>query len=204
MKIICVDKNYAREDVEPEHKQLYTEPVISLKPDSALLKDGKPFFIPDFSADIVYATELVVRICRLGKNIAARFAYRYYDSVTIGVDFTAADLKRKASELGNPWDVSKGFDCSAAIGKFVPLQQMQGNEYLHFHLDVDGKTTQQGNTMNMRSQIDDVISYVSQFMTLKIGDLIFTGTPAGAGQAVIGQHLEGYLEQQKLLDFYIK
>ena len=176
-----------------------------MKPDSAILKDGKPFFVPDFSHEVHYETEVVVRICRLGKNIAPRFAHRYYDAVTVGIDFTARDLQRKFREAGNPWELCKGFDNSAAIGTFISLEQAGGDlQNLDFHLDIDGCEVQRGNTADMLFKIDDIIAYVSRFVTLKIGDLLFTGTPAGVGPVSIGQHLQGYLEGEKLLDFYIR
>lgn len=204
MKIIAVGMNYARHNEELGHTLVNKEPVIFMKPDSALLKDDKPFFIPDFSNEIHYETELVVRINRLGKNIAPRFASRYYDAVTVGIDFTARDLQRKFREAGNPWELSKGFDNSAAIGTFVPVERFKDIQYLNFHLDIDGKTVQQGCTVDMLFKVDDIIAYVSRFVTLKIGDLLFTGTPVGVGPVSIGQHLEGYLEEEKLLDFYIR
>lgn len=204
MKIIAVGMNYARHNQELGHTIVDKDPVIFMKPDCALLKDGKPFFIPDFSNEIHYEAELVLRICRLGKNIASRFAYRYYDAVTVGIDFTARDLQRKFRETGNPWELCKGFDNSAAIGTFVPLEQFSDKEHLNFHLNIDGKEVQRGNSADMLFPVGDIISYVSKFVTLKIGDLLFTGTPAGVGPVVPGQHLEGYLENEKLLDFYIR
>ena len=187
----------------PDEK-LPEEPVIFMKPDSALLKDSKPFFIPDFSKQVDYETELVVRICRLGKNIAPRFAHRYYDAVTVGIDFTARDLQRKLRAEGKPWEISKGFDNSAVIGDFVPVSRFKDVQNLDFHLNIDGNKVQEGNTRDMIFKIDDLIAYVSQFYTLKIGDLIYTGTPVGVGPVSIGQHLEGYLEDEKLLDFYVR
>ena len=204
MKIIAVGMNYALHNEELGHTLVNKDPVIFMKPDSAILKDGKPFFIPDFSDEIHYETELVVRICRLGKNIAPRFAYRYYDALTVGIDFTARDLQRKFREVGNPWELCKGFDSSAAIGDFVPVEQFSDKENLNFHLEIDGKEVQRGNTGDMLFHVDDIIAYVSQFVTLKIGDLLFTGTPAGVGPVSPGQHLQGYLENEKLLDFYIR
>lgn len=147
----------------------------------------------------------MVRICRLGKNIAPRFAHRYYDAVTVGIDFTARDLQRKFREAGNPWELCKGFDNSAAIGTFISLEQAGGDlQNLDFHLDIDGCEVQRGNTTDMLFKIDDIIAYVSRFMTLKIGDLLFTGTPAGVGPVSVGQHLQGYLGGEKLLDFHIR
>lgn len=205
MKIIAVGMNYARHNKELGHTQENREPVIFMKPDSAILKDGKPFFVPDFSHEVHYETEVVVRICRLGKNIAPRFAHRYYDAVTVGIDFTARDLQRKFREAGNPWELCKGFDNSAAIGTFISLEQAGGDlQNLDFHLDIDGCEVQRGNTADMLFKIDDIIAYVSRFMTLKIGDLLFTGTPAGVGLVSVGQHLQGYLGGEKLLDFHIR
>lgn len=204
MKIIAIGMNYALHNQELGHTEKNSEPVIFMKPDSAILKDGKPFFIPDFSQEIHYETELVVRINRLGKNIASRFASRYYDAVTVGIDFTARDLQRKFREAGQPWELCKGFDNSAALGTFVPVQQFNDIQKLNFHLTIDDKEVQRGCTADMLFRIDDIIAYVSRFVTLKIGDLLFTGTPAGVGPVAIGQHLQGYLEDEKLLDFYIR
>ena len=205
MKIIAVGINYEKQNRELGHTQENREPVIFMKPDSAILKDGKPFFVPDFSHEVHYETEVVVRICRLGKNIAPRFAHRYYDAVTVGIDFTARDLQRKFREAGNPWELCKGFDNSAAIGTFISLEQAGGDlQNLDFHLDIDGCEVQRGNTADMLFKIDDIIAYVSRFMTLKIGDLLFTGTPAGVGPVSVGQHLQGYLGGEKLLDFHIR
>lgn len=205
MKIIAVGMNYALHNQELGHRQENKAPVIFMKPDSAILKDGKPFFLPDFSNEVHYETEVVVRICRLGKHIAPRFAHRYYDAVTVGIDFTARDLQRRFREAGNPWELCKGFDNSAAIGTFVPLEQVGGDvQRLDFHLDIDGQTVQRGCTADMLFRVDDIIAYVSRFMTLKIGDLLFTGTPVGVGPVSIGQHLQGYLGDEKLLDFHIR
>ncbi len=204
MKIIAVGMNYALHNEELGQAKTASEPVIFMKPDSAILKDGKPFFIPDFSNEIHYETELVVRINRLGKNIAPRFAHRYYDAVTVGIDFTARDLQRKFREEGHPWELCKGFDSSAAIGAFVPVDRFKDIQQLNFSLQIDGKEVQAGCTADMLFKVDDIIAYVSQFVTLKIGDLLFTGTPAGVGPVHIGQHLQGYLEGEKLLDFHIR
>ena len=205
MKIIAIGMNYVAHCHELHvNENLPKEPVIFMKPDSALLKDSKPFFIPDFSKRVDYETELVVRICRLGKNIAPRFAHRYYDAVTVGIDFTARDLQQKLRAEGKPWEISKGFDNSAVIGDFVPVNRFKDVQNLDFHLDIDGNKVQEGNTRDMIFKIDDLIAYISQFYTLKIGDLLYTGTPVGVGPVSIGQHLEGYLEGEKLLDFYVR
>ena len=205
MKIIAVGMNYAAHNQELGHTVILPkEPVIFMKPDSALLKDGKPFFIPDFSKEVHYETELVVRINRLGKNITQRFASRYYDAVTVGIDFTARDLQRELRSAGNPWEISKGFDNSAAIGNFIPVEKFADIQNIGFHLDINGKTVQQGNTKDMLFRVDRIIEYISQFFTLKIGDLLFTGTPVGVGPVNIGEHLQGYLENEKVLDFYVR
>ena len=196
--------NSAAHNKELHHTLELTEPTIFMKSDSSLLKDGKPFFIPDFSSEIHYETELVVKIDRLGKNIAERFAHRYYSEVTVGIDFTARDLQRRLREQGLPWEISKAFDNSAAIGTFIPLEEAGNINQLSFHLDINGKTVQQGNTADMLFPVDKIIAYVSRFFTLKIGDLIYTGTPVGVGPVSIGDHLEGYLGERKLLDFHVR
>ena len=196
--------NYAAHNKELHHTLELTEPTIFMKSDSSLLKDGKPFFIPDFSSEIHYETELVVKIDRLGKNIAERFAHRYYSEVTVGIDFTARDLQRRLREQGLPWEISKAFDNSAVIGTFIPLEEAGNVNQLSFHLDMNGKTVQQGNTADMLFSVDQIIAYVSRFFTLKIGDLIYNGTPVGVGPVSIGDHLEGYLGERKLLDFHVR
>ena len=164
MKILAVGMNYAKHNKELDGT-LYKpeEPVIFAKPDSALLKDGKPFFIPDFTKQCDYETELVIRICRLGKNIAPRFAYRYYDAVTVGIDFTARDLQRKFRKEGLPWELCKGFDSSAAIGDFVSKEELPDIQQIPFHLDIDGHTVQEGYSGDMLFAVDELIAYVSRF-----------------------------------------
>ena len=204
MKIIAIGMNYAAHNKELNNTLLPEKPVIFMKPDSAILKDGKPFFIPEFSEQVDYETELVVRICRLGKHIAPRFAHRYYDAVTVGIDFTARDLQNDFRAKGLPWELCKGFDDSAVLGNFVPTEKLPAIQDLHFHLDIDGQTVQRGHTADMLFKVDEIIAYVSQFCTLKIGDLLFTGTPVGVGPVSVGQHLQGYLEGEKLLDFHVR
>lgn len=205
MKIIAIGMNYSLHCKELHADEpVPQEPVVFMKPDSALLKDSKPFFIPDFCQQVDYETELVVRINRLGKNISERFAHRYYDAVTVGIDFTARDLQKKLRAGALPWELCKSFDNSAAIGDFIPVSELDNVQQLGFHLDIDGQTVQTGNTKDMIFHIDTLIAYISRFMTLKIGDLIFTGTPVGIGPVKIGNHLEGYLEDKKVLDFYIR
>jgi len=205
MKIVCVGMNYAAHNKEMQRTLLLSEPTFFMKPDSSLLKDGKPFFLPDFSADMQYEAEIVVKINRLGKSISRKFASRYYDEITVGIDMTARDLQKKQKENGLPWEISKSFDNSAVIGKFVSLEKEGWNpDAIPFRLDIDGKTVQQGNTADMILKIDEIIEYVSRFNTLKMGDLIFTGTPAGVGRVEINNRLEGYVYDRKVLDFRIK
>lgn len=203
MKIIAVGMNYADHIVELGSERS-KQPVLFMKPDSALLKNNKPFFLPDFSEEIHYETELIVKIDRLGKNISEKFASRYYSSVGLGVDFTARDIQRKAREEGMPWELCKAFDGSAVISEFVPLEQFAGKESLQFHLDINGETVQRGDTKDMIFNINQIIAYASQFFTLKIGDIIFTGTPVGVGSVSINDRLQGYLEGQKMFDFMVK
>ena len=179
-------------------------PVIFTKADSALLKDKKPFFIPDFMGRIDYEAEVAVRISRLGKTIPERFAHRYYDAVTVGIDFTARELQQKLRANGEPWDLCKGFDGSAALGEWVSVDKFRDVQALHFHLDITGNTVQEGRTSDMLFSIDSLIAYISRFFTLKTGDILFTGTPVGVGPVHIDDHLEGYIEDRKVLDFSCK
>lgn len=205
MKIIAVGMNYPLHCKELHSEEpLPEEPVIFMKPDSALLKDGKPFFIPDFCEQVDYETEIVVRICRLGKNISERFASRYYDAVTVGIDLTARDLQRRFRAEGKPWELCKGFDNSAVIGDWVPMDRVSDVQQIEFHLDIDGQTVQRGNTADMLFGVDRIIAYVSRFCTLKMGDLIYTGTPVGVGPVRIDNRLEGYIGKEKVLDFYVR
>ena len=197
--------NYALHNKELHDTLLKTEePVIFTKADSALLKDHKPFFVPDHLGRIDYETEVVVRICRLGKSIPQRYAHRYYDAITVGIDFTARDLQRKLSQAGQPWDLCKGFDGAAAIGEWVDIEKFRDIQAIHFHLDINGKTVQEGCTSDMLYKVDEIIAYISQFFTLKTGDLLYTGTPAGVGPVHIDDHLEGYLEERKVLELNCK
>ena len=205
MKIFAIGMNYALHNKELHGTLLKTEePVIFTKADSALLKDRKPFFIPDHLGRIDYETEVVVRICRLGKSIPQRFAHRYYDAVTVGIDFTARELQQKLREKGRPWELCKGFDGSAAIGEWVDMDKFRDIQAIHFHLDINGKTVQEGCTSDMMYKVDEIISFISQYFTLKTGDILYTGTPAGVGPVHIDDHLQGYLEDRKVLDFNCK
>lgn len=205
MKIIAVGWNYQSHNAEMAQQELPQAPVVFTMPETSLLKEGKPFFLPQFSNRIEYETELVFHISRLGKNIAPKFAYRYYDAVTVGIDFTARDIQAEARRTGNPWDISKGFDYSAPIGRFVPLPEMPPKaDNIEFSMRLNGVPVQQGNSRDMIFSIDRIIAYVSQFYTLKIGDIIFTGTPAGVGPVKIGDHIEGFIGDTRVLDFFVK
>ena len=205
MKIFAVGMNYALHNKELDGTfYIPEEPVIFTKADSALLKDHKPFFVPDWCDQVDYETEIVVRICRLGKAIPERFAHRYYDAVTVGIDFTARDWQRRFRQEGKPWELSKGFDGSAAIGEWIPKERFRDVQALPFHLDINGKTVQEGCTADMIFSIDALIAYISRFFTLKTGDLLYTGTPVGVGPVHIDDHLEGYIDQLKVLEFNCK
>ncbi len=204
MKIICIGRNYVAHAHELNN-EIPTEPVVFMKPDSAILRNNDPFYIPDFSKNVHHEIELVVKIGRLGKNIEKRFAHRYYDEIGLGVDFTARDLQSELRAKGLPWEKAKAFDRSAVLGNnFLPKSQLPDINAVRFSLDINGKTVQKGNSSLMIFSIDTIIEYVSRFFTLKMGDLIYTGTPAGVGPVKVGDCLEGYLEGHKLLDFMIK
>lgn len=205
MKIFAVGMNYIQHNKELDGT-LYKpeEPVIFTKADSALLKDSKPFFLPDELGRIDYETELVVRICRLGKSIPQRFAHRYYDAVTVGIDFTARDLQNKLRAEGKPWDLCKGFDGSAAIDEWVSIEKFRDIQAIHFRLDINGNTVQEGCSSDMLFKVDEIIAYISQWFTLKTGDILYTGTPAGVGPVHIDDHLTGWLEDRKVLEFNVK
>lgn len=206
MKIFGVGMNYAAHNKELDGAFYTTEePVVFLKPDTALGRLGAPFFVPDYTEACEYETELVVRINHLGRSIPERFARRYYDEVSVGIDFTARDLQREARAKGLPWTIAKGFDGSAAVGQWVSLDEVGGRvQDLHFRLDINGRTVQQGHTAQMTHTVDHIIAYLSRFFMLRTGDIIFTGTPAGVGPVHIDDHLEGYLADRKLLDFRVK
>ena len=206
MKIICIGRNYADHAAElNDGAALPKEPLFFLKPDTALLRNNDPFYIPRFSERVDYECELVVKINRVGKCIDRRFAHRYYDEVGLGIDFTARDLQRKAIAEGLPWEMSKCFDHSAAISpEFVPLAEVGTIDNLHFDLRVNGEVRQLGNTAEMLFSVDEIISHISQYMTLKIGDLIYTGTPCGVGPVVAGDNLVATLEGHELLNFDIR
>lgn len=205
MKIFAIGMNYIQHNKELDGV-LYKpkEPVIFTKADSALLKDGKPLFLPTEMGRIDYETEIVVRICKLGKGIPERFAHRYYDAVTVGIDFTARDMQKRLREAGQPWDICKGFDGAAAVGEWVGVEKFRDVQSLHFHLDINGRTVQEGCTSDMLFKVDEIIAYISKFFTLKTGDLLYTGTPAGVGPVNINDHLTGWIEDRKVIEFNIK
>jgi len=202
MKIICIGRNYA-EHARELNNAVPANPVIFLKPDSALLLKNRPFYLPEFSKDVHYETELVVKISRLGRHIEQRFAHRYYHEIALGIDFTARDLQNDLKAKGLPWELAKAFDHSAVLSGFVPLGDRNIQD-LRFHLQKNGATVQEGHTADMLFGVDAIIAYVSRFFTLKIGDLIFTGTPAGVGPVEIGDQLNGYLENAPMFQCAIK
>lgn len=203
MKIICIGRNYS-EHAKELNNPVPQKPVFFMKPDSALLLKNKPFFIPDFSSEIHYEAEIVLKISRLGKNISKKFASRYYNSIGIGIDFTARDLQDQCKKAGHPWEIAKAFDQSAAISRFIDIQEVPDRNAINFSLNINGKTVQKGNTGDMIFSFDEIIAYVSTFLTLKTGDLIFTGTPAGVGPVKAGDRLTASVEEQVLLDFNIR
>lgn len=203
MKIICIGLNYRKHALELGW-QLPETPVVFLKPDSSLLKNNKPYFLPDFSSVIHYEVEVVIKISRLGKGIAREFASRYFDEVTAGIDITARDLQARLSKQGLPWELSKCFDGAAPIGKFVPLRPLLDIENLDFRLEINGKVVQKSNTSDMIFSVNEIVSYVSRFFTLKTGDLIFTGTPSGVGPLKRNDNLVAYIGEKPVLDFMIK
>ncbi|MBX2984441.1 MAG: fumarylacetoacetate hydrolase family protein [Bacteroidia bacterium] len=202
MKIFCVGRNYALHANELGNT-IPESPVIFLKPETALLRKGQPFYIPAFSNDIHYEAEIVVRICRLGKGINVKFAQRYYKQITIGIDFTARDIQQKLKEKGLPWEISKGFDNSAGLGDWIDLTDFNIRN-VDFSLNINDTRVQTGNTADMIFCVDEIIAYISQFYTLKIGDIIYTGTPAGVDKIKKGDRLTGYISDKKLLDIVIK
>ncbi|MBK0380523.1 fumarylacetoacetate hydrolase family protein [Mucilaginibacter segetis] len=203
MKIIAIGRNYA-EHAKELNNRVPTAPVIFMKPDTALLKDNKPFYYPDFSKDIHHEIEIVLKVSKEGKHISEKFAGNYFEEIALGVDFTARDIQQKHKEKGLPWELAKAFDGSAPISHFVPKSNFKDLYSLDFHLNINGETRQTGNTKDLLFSFESIIAFVSQYITLKKGDLIFTGTPQGVGKVSIGDRLEGYLGDEKLLDFYIK
>lgn len=203
MKIICLGLNYRKHAIEMG-LLIPDEPIVFLKPDSSLLKNNKPFFLPDFSDNFQFEVEVVIKISKLGKGISAKFADRYYDEVTLGIDITAHDIQSRQAKAGMPWELSKCFDGAAPIGSFMPVSSVKDMADLDFRLEINNKVVQKSNTSDMIFCFDEIIEYVSKFFTLKTGDLIFTGTPSGVGQLKRNDNLVAFLDNEPLLDFMIK
>jgi acylpyruvate hydrolase len=203
MKIFCVGRNYSEHAKELKN-EIPDAPVIFSKPETALLKNNAAFYLPDFSNDVHHELELVIRICKNGKRIEERFAHKYYDQITVGIDFTARDLQQKQKDKGLPWEIAKGFDGSAPLGRLIPFSELKDPEHIRFHLLKNGEQVQTGDSSQMLFGFDRIVSYVSSFFTLKMGDLIYTGTPAGVGPVRTGDRLEAFLGDQKLLRCDVK
>jgi acylpyruvate hydrolase len=203
MKIICIGRNYAAH-IEELKNETPGNPVVFLKPDTALLKNGNPFYYPDFSTNIHHEAELVLKISKEGKNIQKKFANRYFDEIGLGIDFTARDLQDQSKAKGLPWEIAKGFNGSAPIGDFTSVAEFDDLKNIDFHLTINGELRQKGNTSLMLFDFGTIIEYVSRFFTLKKGDLIYTGTPAGVGPVAVGDRLEGFISTKKMLDFEVK
>ena len=210
MKIVCIARNYGEHAAEmgvPRYQKGTAEasaPAFFLKPESALRTDGQPFAYPSFSQRVEHEVEVVVRICKPASHIGEAEAATCYDAVTVGIDFTARDLQQRLRSQGLPWEISKGFDGSAVVGEMVRKEELPDIQDLHFRLEKNGETVQQGHTRDMLFKVDEIVSYISQFFTLKMGDLIYTGTPAGVGLVKEGDHLAGYLEDRKVLEFNVR
>ncbi len=203
MKIICIGRNYI-DHAKELNNPVPEKPVFFMKPDTALLLKHNPFFYPDFSNNVHYETELVVKIDRNGRHIEEKFAHKYYNEIGIGIDFTARDLQAEAKKKGLPWEIAKAFDQSAPVGNFLPKSRFNDMSNINFSLRINGEIRQQGNSRDMIFTFDAIIAYVSQFVTLRTGDLIFTGTPKGVGPVNIEDHFEAFIEQEKLLAFNVK
>ena len=203
MKIICIGRNYA-DHISELNNERPIEPVIFMKPDSAILPNKNPFVIPAFSNDIHHEVEILVKICRVGKHIDAKFAHKYYEEIGLGIDFTARDVQSKLKEKGLPWEKAKAFDHSAVIGNFISKKNYSSLENINFELKSNQVTVQEGNTSLMLWKIDELIAYVSQYFTLKIGDIIFTGTPKGVAKVTEGDVLEGFIEGESMFKIQIR
>jgi 2-keto-4-pentenoate hydratase/2-oxohepta-3-ene-1,7-dioic acid hydratase in catechol pathway len=203
MKIICIGRNYAEHAKELKN-EIPAEPVFFMKPDTALLKDGEPFYYPDITKDLHHEIEIVIKINKVGKHIEEQFAHKYYDEIGIGIDFTARDLQTECKTKGLPWEKAKAFDNSAPIGKFISKNQLGNLSAIDFELKINGQSRQVGNTKDLLFSFDKIISYVSKFVTLKVGDLIYTGTPSGVGAVNIGDKLQGFIKGDLFLEFEVK
>jgi 2-keto-4-pentenoate hydratase/2-oxohepta-3-ene-1,7-dioic acid hydratase in catechol pathway len=203
MKIICIGRNYV-DHAKEMNAPLPSSPVFFMKPDTCLLRSNKPFFYPEFTKNLHYELEVVIKICRLGRSISTQFAHRYFNEVALGIDFTARDLQEECKAKGLPWEMAKAFDSSAPISKFVGLSEIENLNSASFRLEKNGEVVQQGSTANMIFSFEELISYVSRFVTLRTGDLIYTGTPAGVGPVKIGDRLTAYLENRLMMDFFVR
>jgi 2-keto-4-pentenoate hydratase/2-oxohepta-3-ene-1,7-dioic acid hydratase in catechol pathway len=203
MKIVCIGRNYVEHAKELKNP-LPQKPIFFLKPETAILSKNRPFYYPDFSEDIHYEVELVIKIGKNGKHIQEKFASDYYNEIALGIDFTARDIQQNCKEKGLPWEIAKGFDNSAPLSKFIGIEDLPDINNIGFKLELNGKAVQNGNSKNMIFNIDYIISYVSKFITLKMGDIIFTGTPEGVGPVKIGDKLVGYLEGKEMFNFAVK
>ncbi|NLR92458.1 fumarylacetoacetate hydrolase family protein [Flammeovirga agarivorans] len=203
MKIICIGRNYV-DHIEELNNERPDQPVIFSKPDTAVLRNNAPFYYPEFSNDIHHEVELVVKICKEGKYIQEKFASRYYDEVALGIDFTARDVQTKLKEKGLPWDLAKGFNGSAPISEFTPISEFEDIQNINFSVKLNGEEKQNGNSSMMLWNVNEIIAFVSKYITLRKGDLIFTGTPKGVSPVAIGDKIEGFIEGKKLLDFEVK
>lgn len=203
MKIICIGRNYV-DHAKEMNAPLPSNPVFFMKPDTCLLRSNKPFFYPEFTKNLHYELEVVIKICRLGRSISTQFAHRYFNEVALGIDFTARDLQEECKAKGLPWEMAKAFDSSAPISKFVGKSEIENLNSATFRLEKNGEVVQQGSTADMIFKFDELISYVSRFVTLRTGDLIYTGTPAGVGPVKIGDRLTAYLENRLMMDFFVR
>lgn len=203
MKILAIGRNYVAH-IQELHNEQPSEPVVFLKPDTALLQNNEPFYYPAFSQDIHHEVELVLRVCKEGKHIEPKFAHRYYDQIGLGIDFTARDIQQRAKDKGLPWEISKAFNGSAPVSKCLPITNFPDLHNINFRLEINKIVRQEGNTSLMLFDFDTIISYLSRYFTLKAGDLIYTGTPAGVGAVKVGDRLVGFIEQQEMFNFEIK
>ena len=203
MKIICIGRNYV-EHAKELNNPVPEKPVFFMKPDTALLLKNNPFFYPEFTSDLHFETELVLKICKNGRHIEEKFACTYFDEIGIGIDFTARDMQAECKKKGLPWEIAKAFDQSAPMGKFLPVSEFKNLNDINFELKINGETRQKGNSRDMIFNFNKIIAYVSQFVTLRTGDYIFTGTPEGVGPTKIGDHFEAFIEGKKLLSFNVK
>ncbi len=203
MKLICIGRNYT-EHIKELDNEKPTDPVVFLKPDTAILLKKQPFFIPDFSNDVHYEVEILVKINKVGKHIAKKFAHKYYDEIGLGIDFTARDLQKQLKDKGLPWEKAKGFDGAAVIGEWMPVKEIDDVNAIEFSLKKNENIVQLGNTSHMLWKIDELIEYVSKYFTLKIGDIIFTGTPAGVGKVITNDKLKGFIEDKEMFSITVK